>query len=109
MLQSLQNEGLGLGAYAVTSNNSAYNDSLPQQTMSRARVTKESSQTDIVSMSSFVPSMHIASQAQPNKMPEKVSAGSQVAAMTDPGHTALESWRGAPDQQTSDCATSSRK
>ena len=48
-----------------------------------------------MSMSSFVPSMHVASQAQPLKMTEKVSTSSQIAAMTDPGQLAVESWRGA--------------
>ena len=56
---------------------------------------QESSQADIVSMSSFVPSMHVASQAQPLKMTEKVSTSSHIAAMTDPGQLAAESWRGA--------------
>lgn len=39
--------------------------------------------------------MHVASQAQPLKMTEKVSTSSQIAAMTDPGQLAVESWRGA--------------
>lgn len=52
----------------------------------------------MVSMSSFVPSMHMASQAPParndfKQFRDKGSSGSQIALMTDPGQLALESWR----------------
>ena len=52
--------------------------------------------------------MHMASQAPParvdfRQIPEKDSTGSQIAAMTDPGQLALESWRGpVVDQATTE-------